>query len=464
MIKYRRLIWAVVLFILIILSLSVVLSFALRTKVRQRLDKEIAIVTKDAYKADFSTLEINLFALKASIRGVSLVPREETISSDSAFGSLHIEKIEVNKPSFFWLFEKKSSAPKFNITVSELEYVFPDSLYYINIGEIKYAWRDSSLLVRDLKYKSFVDKYQFAHHDPKHSDWMDLELSSFRMENVALEELLHSKSLLVDQISLDNVVFRNFKNQKIEITHHIMPILYEQVQGIPYSFRIKKVSVNNLSVYYQELAKNGIDPGEIFFTEMNVESENFTNIPATFTQTNQLNLSCKLMGEGQINAQMYFPVDTAYNHAEIKGTLGPMTMISLNRIIEPLAFARIKDGMIQGMDFHITGSKERANIDMCFLYHNLAVEIFKRDDDVPKMYESIFLSVLANNLIKKNNPEKGEPPRRVYAQYERDPLHSSFNYLWKIYFSGLIETLGYTKPLQERVNWIREEVKKIKEE
>ena len=364
MIKYRRLIWAIVLLFLIILSLSVVLSFALRTKVRQRLDKEIATLTKDAYKADFSTLEINLFALKASLRNVSLLPREKILSSDSAFGSLFIEKVEVNKPSFFWLFKKNPAVPKFNVTVSELKYIFPDSLYYVDIGKVEYAWRDSSLLVRDLKYKSFVDQYQFAYHDSKHSDWMDLELGRFRMENIALEELLHGKSLLVDHLSLDNVVFRNFKNQKIEITHHIMPILYEQIQGIPYLFRIKQVSINNLSVYYQELAKNGTDPGEIFFTEMNIESGNFTNIPATFTQTNQLSLSCKLMGEGQINAQMYFPVDTAYNHAEIKGTLGPMTMISLNRIIEPLAFARIKDGMIQGMDFHITGSKERANIDI----------------------------------------------------------------------------------------------------
>ena len=462
MAKYRRLILGVAFLALIVLLLSVFLSFFLKTKLRQEINNEIAVLTKDKYIADYNGFYINFFTLNASVRNLSLKPRPEIISSDSNQGSLLIEKLNISKPSLSWILGKKSSVPKFNITISDLRYTLPDSLYYVEIDNLEYNWQDSSLLVQDLKYKSFVDEYRFAYHDPKHSDWMDIELGSFQIENIALDELMRNKSIFADQISLDNMVFRNYKNKKIDIEHHFMPILYEQIQGIPHLFRIQKVLINNLSVHYQEMAKNGTNPGEIFFAEMNLESRNFTNIPTTSTQMNRLDFSGKLMGEGQIKAQLYFPVDTAYDHAEIKGTLGPMAMISLNKIIEPLAFFQINGGMIQGMDFHITGNRERANIDMCLLYRDLSVKIYKQNDDSEE-HENFFLSVLANNLVKTDNPEDGETPRRVYAEYERDPLHSSFNYLWKIVYSGLAETLGYSKAMQERVNWLREERKKVRD-
>ena len=462
MVKYRRLVWSIAFLALAVLLSSVFLSLFLKTKLRQEINNEIAVLTKDKYIADYNEFNINLFTLSASIRDFSLKPRPEIILSDSNHSSLFIEKLNISQPSFSWIFGKKSSVPKFNVTISDLRYTLPDSLYYVEIDNLGYNWQDSSLFIQDLKYKSFVDEYQFAYHDPKHSDWMDIELGSFQIENIALEELMRNKSIFADQISLDNMVFRNYKNKKIDIEHHFMPILYEKIQGIPHLFRIQKVLINNLSIYYQEMAKNGTDPGEIFFTKINIESQNFTNIPTTSTQMNRLDLSGKLMEEGQIKAQLYFPVDTAYDHAEIKGTLGPMAMISLNKIIEPLSFFQINGGMIQGMDFHITGNKEKANIDMCLLYKDLSIKIYRQNDG-PEEHENIFLSVLANNLIMKDNPENGETPRRVYAEYERDPLHSSFNYLWKIVYSGLAETLGYSKAMQERVNWLREEVKKVKD-
>lgn len=458
---FRRIVLCLIVLMTTVFTLNIFLSSFLKKAVKNEITKEVAVLTKGTYVANIEDFDINLFLLKASARNFSLTPQKDSILSGSDIASLQIENINLNRPSLSLLLGKKTAVPEIDIELSGLRCVFADSLYYVTVGKVKYTPRDSLLLVRNLKYKSFVEKYKFAYHDPKHSDWMDLELGTFRVKNLSITDLLHNKSILADQISLDDIVFRNYKNQKIEIEHHYMPMLYDQIQGIPYLFEIKEVLINNLSVHYQELAKNGVEPGEIFFTKMHIESRDFTNRDTVQTQMNRIDFSGMLMNEGEIKAELYFPVDTAYDHALVKGTLGAMNMISLNRIIEPMAFVRITDGTIQGMDFTIYGGKKRANINMCLLYQDLSVDVLKVDDK-HQVHEHFLLSFLADELIKKNNPKAGDPPRRVSAVHERDPLHSSFNYLWKIYFSGVVETLGYTKHLQEDVNWIKGEIKALR--
>ncbi|MCC8144937.1 MAG: hypothetical protein LIO93_00540, partial [Bacteroidales bacterium] len=207
---------------------------------------------------------------------------------------------------------------------------------------------------------------------------------------------------------------------------------------------------------YEELDKKGIDPGYINFTQMEGIFENgITNIVTSHTQTNKLIASGKLMNEGMIQAELYFPVDSTYDNTRIKGTLGTMSMISLNNIIEPMAPVRINSGFIQGMEYDIQGGKEKAIIDMCLRYNNLSVQIMLPMGEKYRSNKGI-LSFLVNGLIENNNPAAEGELRCVHTEHIRDPYHSSFNYLWKIYFAGLVETLGFTKERQRNVKWLQE--------
>jgi hypothetical protein len=337
----------------------------------------------------------------------------------------------------------------FQLIIDSTAIHFPNHLYTLRSGKLEVALKDSLLKISDVAYVSKIPKWEFAYQDPKHSDWMDLRVGSIELKGLHIQRWMKEKRLFLDSLLVGKVYFRNYKNQKIPITHHQMPLIYEQVQRFPLPFSIQFVKVSDLNVFYEELAQKGTKPGLIKFTKMEGIFDGFTNIVSSPAQMNKLTATGKLMNKGLIRAELSFPVDSTNDQARITGTLGPMDMISLNSIIEPMVPVKIKSGFIQGLDFDIVGGKEKADIDMCLYYNDLSVDVG-------------FLSLVANGLIERNNPKSGKEPRRVHVEHIRDPYHSSFNYLWKIYFAGIEETLGYTEKRQKRVTWAIKEYHALK--
>ena len=348
----------------------------------------------------------------------------------------------------------------FHLFIDTAQVRLPDKLYTLNTGKVELSISDSLLRISDIAYISNIPKWEFAFHDPKHTDWMDVKVGSFELKGMHIQEYIENKEILLDSIFVSDVFFQNYKNQKIPITHNIMPLIYEPVQKFPVPFAVNYVKASNINIIYEELDKKGVTPGFINFTQMEgVFDEGVTNILEYHTQTNKLKATGKLMGEGLINAELYFPVDTTYDCTRIRGTLGTMDMISLNRIIEPMMPARIKSGFIQGMDFNIEGGKEKAHIDMCLRYNDFSVDILLPMGEKHRSSQ-FFLSFLVNGIIEKNNPSSDGELRRIQTDHIRDPYHSSFNYLWKIYMAGLVETMGFTKERQRNVEWIKENLQK----
>lgn len=444
---------------------NIFLSSYFKSEIKDIISKQITIHTNGMYQTSIDDIRINLFTLKASALGISFFPDENKMNtgSFSDYGSISLGRIDFSHPVFVFRNKRISEVKNFTLKISDVNYTFPDSLYYMTMDNITFFQTDSTLQVDNITYRSFVPQYDFAYKDPKHSDWMDLTVGSLAIRHISISEFIDDRIFKADLISLADATFQNYKNQNIPIEHHKMPLIYEQVQRLPYPFLVKEVKINDLSIYYRELAVGGKDPGEIYFSKMNISTQNFTNIIDGVGQNNDLKVDTKLMGEGLINAQLSFPVDTIRDEVIISGKLGPMSMIALNSMIEPLAPTKISGGTIQELDFRIVGGKEKAVIDMCFLYRDLSVDILLKNDENEK-HENPFLSFLATGLIRKNNPEEGEEVLCVTREHLRDPMHSSFNYLWKIYFAGLKETLGYTEQREESINWVREKIKELKED
>jgi hypothetical protein len=338
----------------------------------------------------------------------------------------------------------------FQLAVDSTAIHFPNHLYTLRSGKIEVDLNDSLLQINDVSYVSKIPKWEFAYRDPKHSDWMDLRIGTIELKGLHIQKWMTEKRLFLDSLFVSSVHFRNYKNQKIITPPKKVPMIYETVQHFPVPFSINYVKASDLNVFYEELAKKGAKPGLIKFTKMEGIFDGFTNIVSSPKQVNKLTATGRLMNRGLIQAELSFPVDPTNDQARITGTLGPMNMISFNSIIEPMAPPlRIKSGFIEGLDFDIVGGKEKADIDMCLYYNHLSVDIG-------------LLSLIADGLIERDNPKPGKELRRVHAEHIRDPYHSSFNYLWKIYFAGIKETLGYTEKRQKNIEWAIKEYHTLK--
>ncbi|MDL2243822.1 hypothetical protein LJB84_03175, partial [Bacteroidales bacterium OttesenSCG-928-J19] len=309
----------------------------------------------------------------------------------------------------------------------------------------------SNLTIKQAGFTSLVPKWEFAHKDPKHSDWFSLKINRINLYNIDFSKLFRESHFMADSLLLKGVRLENFKNTQIPIEHNVMPMIYTVIQQLPIKFAFQTARVEGMDVVYEELPQQEETPGRISITQLNGVFEDYTNIVSQSKQTTTLYATGKLMGEGKLRATVVLPVDPAYDRVTIEASLGVMDMIALNPIIESMAPVSIKGGFIQGMDLRIEADSTQSKVRMKLLYNDLAVNITQKIDNHHKANLGI-LSFFANGLIENDNPKAGEEVRIVDAVHIRDPLHSSFNYLWKTIFDALVKVLGYTDNRQEAVS------------
>lgn len=337
-------------------------------------------------------------------------------------------------------------AIRFN--TQHLSFPLDNGFYTLNIGKVN--WDNTNLDVQQIHLVSTYPKMEFAYRQPQHKDWFDVRVGRLSLNGIDLPAYISSKTVKIDRVQIDDAELQNFKNQQIAVPRHIVPMIYSGLQKAPVKMDISRLDVNNFSVVYEELSKKGKEPGKLFFTGMNGTFTGFTNIVSRPDQYIRLDADGKMMGTGSFTATWMLPVDSLNDRFLLNAQMKDFDLTALNQLITPLASAKVESGRLTDFTFQTEASSKGATVDMLFLYRDLKAEIMKEKDG--EMVDKKFLSGLANLILKHDNPdypEKGDhAPRHSHLTIERDPYHSTFNYLWQILRPPLIESVGVSQKTQ----------------
>lgn len=320
-----------------------------------------------------------------------------------------------------------------------------NEFYNIYVGNIDWIHKTRKLEVKDIHMASVYPKEQFAYKHPAHKDWFDVSVADIAIMGLDIPLYLEKKRIEADSLKVNDVVLQNFKNQKIEIQHNIMPLIYEEIHKLPPTL-IKYVDVKNFSVIYEELSQQGKHPGQLSFMGMNGIIEGFTNVSTSPTHSMLLRANGRLMGTGAFTATWQMPVNRLYDRFVVEGKLSGFDLPELNRFITPMAPLEVNSGTVTDLVFTMDASSEGGHINMEMLYSGLNVKIYK---DAESGTQRRFLTRLANNVLKTNNPDKkGKNPRAVSINIERDKYHSTFNYFWQLLQPAVVESVGVSQSKQ----------------
>jgi hypothetical protein len=98
---------------------------------------------------------------------------------------------------------------------------------------------------------------------------------------------------------------------------------------------------------------------------------------------------------------------------------------------------KIANGKLDRITFAFTGNDNKSQGWMEFLYHDLNVELLRKNPE--KQWG--FASLLANSMALSNNPAPGKGLKTVEIAYERDKNKGLINYIWKTIQSGMVRTI-----------------------
>ncbi len=136
-----------------------------------------------------------------------------------------------------------------------------------------------------------------------------------------------------------------------------------------------------------------------------------------------------------------FFLNNAEGNFVATGAIPAFDPLILNKISIPMAMIKVDGGKINSMNFRFTGNNHGAKGDFLMKYQKLKVDVLKRDKDTRQVKKRGFASMVANLMLRNDNPDK-KGLRKVSPGYERNIYKSFFNLVWKTVFTGIKETVG----------------------
>jgi hypothetical protein len=329
---------------------------------------------------------------------------------------------------------------EWQLSADAFSFVTKDKLYKVTVGDFMVDNAASVVKVKSILLKPLLTEEQFVNQSRQQNDMYNLTVNNVVLSGVNTKRLLGSKELEVENASFEPVIkIFNDRTLPPDSSSKIGKYPHQSLLKLGSAIYIHNASIRNGTVSYREKALKSKLTGNVFFSDINATVSNITNIPGRIKVNNLLKLhaTAKFLGAGNLSTNWQFPLNEGNGAFTINGQMKEMSAVTLNSIIEPLVMASVKEGQIDELKFTIEGTDRKAAGNILFLYHDLKMEVLKKDND-DELKKKALLSALANALIKNENANASNSKS---INYERDITKSFFNLVWKTIFAGAKNTV-----------------------
>lgn len=334
----------------------------------------------------------------------------------------------------------------FDLKVNNINYKFTTGRYHLYAKSILYSEEDRSLLGQEIKLIPQYDKYEFAKVVGHEIDWINISIDSIFIKTKTISELINHKH--ISQLSIYQPEIIVFRDKRLPFPENHRPqILKEMLADKDISFGIDSISIVHGNISYQEHVSEAEQPGEVTFSNLDGQIVNLYSYNNKKNRKPHLTAECRLFDATMLYADVTFP-NKPNDLTMVKGKLAPVQLSVFNQMLEHIAFARIKSGQLNSLDFEFSYDSTHSGGQMEFDYNDLQIEFFKEDRSLTGELYNDAKGFFANTFImenKNNENSKGEI-RIGKIDFERDRSKSMFNFWWKSILSGFKSSSGIKPP------------------
>ena len=335
----------------------------------------------------------------------------------------------------------KLAEADWTLQADELMYTTKKGLYKINAKAITVNNKQGNVVVKEVLLKPLLSEAAFVKQSKLQADRYDFHFKNIEIKGVDFKQWITENEVHINTISLQpHLKIFNSRILPRDSSSNLKKYPHQQLLSIPFSFYIKKIVVNNGTVYYKEQAKQTGMSGTPYFSQINAVIDNTTNIEAKIKVNAIVRFTANtlFMGTAPLKTEWLLPLSNRDTVFTVTGTLGNFDATILNQITRPLAKLTVQAGQINKLTFKLTANDYRTTGKVNFLYKNLKVALLKMSDDSLK--KNGLVTVFANTLIHNNNPEHNNTYTGI-IEFKRNMNASIFNLLWKSVLDGVKKTV-----------------------
>lgn len=312
-----------------------------------------------------------------------------------------------------------------------------DKMYKMNFGPFKINMADASVYLSTFSMLPRLSETAFAKTIAVQKDLFNIVIKDIWLKGINTGAMIGEQQLEMRSASMQPVIkIFNDRTVKSNPASKVGNYPHQQLQEIDLPFSIQQLRIKNGFLAYKEKGAASEQTGTVLFNKINGTVNNVTNIKDRIRRKPHLilDVSTGFMGVSKVHTVWDLPLNTTDGAFTIKGTAGTFNATALNPVTEPLGMASLTQGKINKLEFDLKGNDHKATGTTSLLYEDLKIELLKKDST--GLVKKGLMSVLANIMLKNNNPQNGTT-RTADIDYPRDTTRSFFNLVWKSIYSGV---------------------------
>ena len=326
-----------------------------------------------------------------------------------------------------------------------------DSLYMLHAGRVEFAPDKNDIIVYNVEYRPTVGRYNFYKLFPYRKSATFLSCGKVTAHNFDIDEFALHRHISIGRLSVDRLSLNSYLNRsKPSDTSSIKPNLHEFIRKIPMRITIDTAVVSNSYISCEQLSPEAAVPGILTINNVSGRVINFTNDSASLRRDSVMTASIEglLMNKSAIKADFKYFLNSPTDEFIVKAKTDTIFLPDMNPFLENALFARIDDGIMRSADIEFTSNNKSSTGVSVFRYNGLKLSVNKHDSVQPKRRGLI--SMLANSLIRTDNPKhKFSRVKKGYIYTKPDP-HKSFSSYWiQSVLSGAKATAGFESKAQK---------------
>ncbi len=330
------------------------------------------------------------------------------------------------------------------ISCTKISMKSDDKFYNYTFQNVALNSLQKQLKIGAINIKSFFSEKEFANKAHFQKDRYDVSLNGIALKGINMKNLL-DKKIFASDLVINNTSVKIYRDLQKPLDGKSKVGNYppQMLKKLELPINISHVVLQNAFIQYKEREALSDSTGEINFANSKITISNITNIPAAIVKNNAtiISFDSKALNEIPVKGEFKFFLGGNGGNFAVKGHVSAFDALILNKISVSMALIRLHTGTINSMDFNFTGDDYGAKGNFIMKYDHLKVDVLKRDKDSKEIKKKGLVSLIANIIVKNENPRNGEL-RKETPEFKRDIHKSFFNLVWKTIFTGMKKTLG----------------------
>ena len=310
-----------------------------------------------------------------------------------------------------------------------------------------YTSKGLDLEVKDFKIQPTLEKEDFYKGINQGESRYEIEFAKAWFTNLRLDQFINNDIVLADSAIILQPKLEIYADRTQEGTYISKYGAYPHQKLLTASMAIdvKGLRFEDASLQYTERGAKSGKEGKLDISSMHLLVSNVTNLPATIRQAPvcAAEMKARIFDTSPIEARFRFYLDSAEGEFDVAGSVRNVSAEQLNRVAVPLGNAELRTGIINSMDFFVSGDNYtgRGRVDM--QYQNITVALRRKDDETGAITTQKFLTKLLNRFtLHANNPEPDGALRKGKdVVYARPSTKSFFATVWKTIFKGMQDVM-----------------------